>query len=166
MNKKKQYPIFKASIVGVIIILVLGSSILIRGTKEKTEFQNIKGKITYLDKSYEELPNRNQGKFRYLAIENYPKVFELFVGKDFGDFKPQYEQIDDLRIGDNIVVYFDENSKETDVRLNRLIQFIDKDELPYYIRGTKDKTYGYFIIIVGILLGGLVFYLKKNGKIL
>lgn len=166
MNIKKQHPIFTKSLVGVITIIVLGSVILIRGTKGKTEFQTITGRITYLEKTYQELPNRHHGKFRYLAIENYPRTFELFVGKDFGDFKPQFERIDDLRAGDNIVVYFEENSNETDARLNRLIQFIDKDGQPYFVRGSKDKTGGYSIIVIGILLGGLIFYLKKTGRII
>ena len=166
LNKKKQYPIFTKSIIGVIIIIVLGLFILIRGTKEKTEFQNITGRITYLNKTFEELPNRNQGKYRYLSIDSYSKVFELFIGKDFGDFKPKYEKIDDLKIGDNIVVYFDVDLNETDVRLNRLLQFIDKDGQPYFIRGSKDKTGGYFFIIIGILLSGLIIYLKKIGKII
>lgn len=166
MSIKKQHPIFWKSIIGIITIIAIGLAILIRGTKGKGEFQSIEGNITYLDKTYKELPNRHQGKYRYLTLDNYPKTFELFVGKDLGDFKPQYERIDDLRTGDKIVVYFDENSNESDARLNRLTQFIDKDGQPFFIRGSIDKTGGYFFIIIGILLGGLLFYLKKIGKII
>ncbi len=165
MNTKRQYPIFKKSIAGIITILILGSIIMIRGTKDKTEFNQLTGRIVFLDKTFEELPLRHIGKFRYLLIDNYSKVFTIFVGKDFGDFKPHLEKIDDLKVGDEIVVYFDEDPKETDNRLNRLIQFIDKDGKPYFMRGCKDKNGGYFFIGLGILLGGLIIYLKKVGKI-
>lgn len=166
MNAKKQYPVFKKSLAGVITILVLGSLILIRGTKEKTEFPHISGKIIYKGKVYEELPKSDKGKYRYLNIDTYPKMFEIFVGKDRGDFKPDYEQIDSLRKGDTIEIYFDIDPTETDIRLNRLIQFIDKDGKPYYIRGSKDKYGGYFIIGLGILLGAVLVYLKKTGRVI
>jgi hypothetical protein len=166
MNTGKQYPIFTKSMVGVMTILALGTTIFIRGSKDKIEFERIAGKITYLEKTYEELPNRHHGKYRYIEMDAYPKVFELFVGKEFGDFKPHYERIDDLRVGDTIEVYFDEDAKEPDRRLNRLMQFMDKDSQPYYIRGRKDKTGGYFFIFTGILLGGFLIYLKMIGKVL
>jgi hypothetical protein len=166
MNIKKQYPVFKKSLAGVITIIILGSFILVRGIKEKSDFHRISGRITYLGKVYEELPNRDKGKYRYLLIDTYPKMFELFIGKDFGDFKPKYERIDSLKPGDDILVYYDEDSKETDIRLNRLIQFIDKEDKPYFIRGSKDKNFGFFLIGIGILLGGIIFYLNKTGKII
>lgn len=166
MNTKRQYPIFKKSIAGIITILILGSIVLIRGTKDKTEFHQMTGKIVFIDKTFEELPLRHIGKYRYLSIDNYPKVFSIFVGKDFGDFKPYLEKIDDLEVGDEIVVYFDEDTQETDNRLNRLIQYIDKNGEPYFMRGSKDKNGGYFFIGLGIILGGFIIYLKKAGKII
>lgn len=166
MNTKKQYPVFKKSLAGVITIIILGSFILIRGTKEKTDFHRIAGRITYLGKVYEELPTRDKGKYRYLLIDTYPKMFELFIGKDYGDFKPSYERIKELKPGDDIVVYYDVSKNETDIRLNRLTQFIDKDGKPYFIRGSKDKNFGFFLIGIGILLGGVIFYLNKTGKII
>lgn len=166
MNIKKQYPVFKKSLAGAITIIILGSFVLVRGIKEKSDFHRISGRITYLGKVYEELPNRDKGKYRYLLIDTYPKMFELFIGKDYGDFKPKYERIDSLKLGDDILVYYDVNSKETDIRLNRLVQFIDKEDKPYFIRGSKDRNFGFFLIGIGILLGGIIFYLNKTGKII
>lgn len=166
MNIKKQYPVFKKSLAGAITIIILGSFVLVRGIKEKSDFHRISGRITYLGKVYEELPNRDKGKYRYLLIDTYPKMFELFIGKDYGDFKPKYERIDSLKPGDDILVYYDVNSKETDIRLNRLVQFIDKEDKPYFIRGSKDRNFGFFLIGIGILLGGIIFYLNKTGKII
>lgn len=166
MNIKKQYPVFKKSLAGAITIIILGSFVLVRGIKEKSDFHRISGRITYLGKVYEELPNRDKGKYRYLLIDTYPKMFELFIGKDYGDFKPKYERIDSLKPGDDILVYYDVNSKETDIRLNSLVQFIDKEDKPYFIRGSKDRNFGFFLIGIGILLGGIIFYLNKTGKII
>ena len=166
MNTTKQYPVFKKSLAGIITVIILGSFILVRGTKEKSQFHHVTGKITYIGKVYEELPVRDRGKYRYLSIDTYPKMFELFIGKDFGDFKPKYDKINSLKEGDDIVVYYDSDSKETDIRLNRLVQFIDKDGSPYFVRGSKDKNFGFFLIGMGILLGGVILYLNKTGKII
>ena len=82
MSSKKQYQIFNKSLAGVITILLLGSGILFRGTKDKSDFEQITGIIKYLDKKYQEFPNRHQGKYRYLLIDSYPKIFEIFIGKE------------------------------------------------------------------------------------
>ena len=165
MNTKRQYPVFAKSLAGVVTIFILGCIILIRGVKDKHEFHQLTGKIVFVGRTFEELPLRHAGKYRYLSIDNYPKIFTIFVGKDFGDFKPHLERIDDLKVGDEIVLYFDEDEKETDKRLNRLIQYIDKNGKPYFMRGSKDKNGGYIFIGLGIILGGWVIYLKKAGKV-
>jgi len=164
MKAKKQYHIFFESLAGAITIIVLGSFILIRGTKDKSEFTQLKGKIIYLDKTFQELPKRHQGKYRYLMIEGYSKTFELFIGTDPGDFKPKYEKVDDLRNGDEITVYFDDDAD--DERINRLIQYIDKDGVAYYIRNNMDKFGGIAFILSGILVGVWILYLKRKGTII
>jgi hypothetical protein len=164
MNLKKSPPnIFNKSLYGVITIIALASVILARGKKEKNEFHCLAGTITAIEKSYQELPIRHQGKYRYLTLDKYQKVFEIFIGKDPGDFKPALEKIDELKIGDNILVYFDEDPSDT--RINRLIQFIDKDSSPYYTRGSHDKMFGYILIATGLMIGILLLVLKDTGKI-
>ncbi len=150
---------------GVITILVLSILILFRGNKTKLDFKHVKDNLIYIEKSFEELPNRHQGKYRYLKLESYPKTFELFVGKDFGDFKPDFEQIDNLKVGNEIDIYFDETSTETDFRINRLVQFIDKNGEPIFIRSSKDKSLGFFLFGFGFVFGAVLFYLKKIGRI-
>ncbi len=166
MSSKKQYQIFNKSLAGVITILLLGSGILFRGTKDKSDFEQITGIIKYLDKKYQEFPNRHQGKYRYLLIDSYPKIFEIFIGKDPGDFNPEYENIDALQVGDVITVFYDETKRETDPRINRLLQYIDKQNQAYFIRGRHDKLLGYFCIISGFLIGIWIFYLKRKGTII
>jgi hypothetical protein len=166
MNQKKTPPnIFNKSMYGVITIIILASVILVRGKKEKNEFHNLNGTITAIEKTFQEFPFRHPGKYRYLILDNYQKVFEIFIGKDPGDFKPELEKIDELKVGDMISVYFDEDPSDIDMRINRLIQFIDKDSAPYYIRGSQDKIFGYILIASGIMIGILVFVLKNRGTI-
>lgn len=164
MNLKKETPrIFYNSLFGVITLIALAFVILARGKKEKNEFYSLNGTITAIEKNYQELPIRNHGKYRYLSLDKYQKVFEIFIGKDPGDFKPALEKIDELRVGDNILVYFDEDPSDT--RINRLIQFIDKDTSPYYIRGSHDKTFGYLLIVAALMMGMLLIVFKNQGKI-
>ncbi len=150
---------------GAITIIALSAFLLVRGKKEKSEFQNITGTIISLEKTFQELPLRDQGKFRYLIIDTYQKAFEIFVGKDPGDFKPEFEKIDNLRVGDKISVYYDENLKYPDARINRHLQFLDKDSSPYFIRGSQDKIFGYGLLAFGIIMGIILLVLKNKGTI-
>ncbi|WP_138992788.1 hypothetical protein [Larkinella sp. C7] len=146
-------------------ILLLGSILLLRGEKDKNEFHSISGKIIYQGKQFEQHPNRDLGKYRYIQVKEYPYPFEIFIGKDAGDFKPKFERIDELKVGEVITVYYDETQNTKDERLNRLVQYIDRKTEPYYARGTWDKTLGKFIIVCGLLIATAVFFLKKAGKL-
>jgi hypothetical protein len=151
--------------IGVVTIIALTFGLLLRGQKEKKEFYKIAGRITYLGKTYQEFPTRHAGKYRYLQIDTYPKVFEVFIGNESGDFKPDFEQIDQLKAGDPLLIYYDEFSGEDDPRINRLAQYIDKDQQSYYVRGSWDKYLGYFLMGAGVAIGILLLYLRSKGKI-
>src|ERR687897_450937 len=91
--------IFGKSMFGVLTILVLGFGILTRGQKQKHEFYQVTGSITTIGQSFANDANRHEGKMRFLQVGNYPKVFEVFIGKDPGDFSPAFEKIDALKAG-------------------------------------------------------------------
>lgn len=151
---------------GVFTILFLGFGILTRGQKSKQEFYSVQGAIVGIEKTLEGYPNRHEGKMRYLVVAEYPKPFELFIGKEAGDFKPAFEQLDMLRKGDIVTIYYDEETNtQTDDSINRLAQFIDKGQQPYFIRGNHDKYGGYAAIAMGALIGVSLLLLKKTGKI-
>jgi len=95
-------------------------------------------------------------------------MFDIFVGKEKGDFGPQFEQLDKLKIGDEITVYHADKTplqRNRDLRLNKTVQFIDKDAEAYFIRGNKDKFGGYILGGIGLLLGITLLILKQVGKI-
>jgi hypothetical protein len=71
-----------------------------------------------------------------------------------------------LKIGDTIILYYDENEKSSNLYVNSLIQFIDKDKTPYFIRGNYlDKAVGYGGIILGVLIGLTLWWLLERDYI-
>ena len=73
-----------------------------------------------------------------------------------------------MNIGDEITIYHADKTpfqKNRDLRLNKTVQFIDKGEDAYFIRGNKDKYGGYLLCGVGILLAVTLVILKQIGKI-
>lgn len=163
---KQRKPIFVKSFFGLAFVLVSSIFLMIRGTKDKTGFEHVTGHLISINSAFQELTHGNNQKFRYLILDNYAKAFEIFVGKDWGDFKPKYERIDELNKGDLIDVYFDPSIHEDDSRISKLVQFIDKSGQPYFIRGDSDKTMGAVGLVFSVLFAALLFYLKQLGKII
>lgn len=160
---KKVYPLFKKFFIGTIIIFCFGVFLLYRSTKNKDDFKKASGKITYLAQKLGNHPKRNIGKHRFIVIDTYHQAFELFVGKESTDFKPEFERIDELEMSDEIDIYFDEENSPDGI--NRLVQFIDKNNEAYFIRGNMDRNFGIFFLVIGIISAGITYYLKKDGQI-
>ncbi len=168
MRKKEPKEIFKKSLLACVVIVGFGVYLSIRGSKEKTEFESVTGQIDYFDKTFGEINYGNKGDHRFIHIVDFPLVFEIFVGNAPGDFGPKFEQLDQLAVGDEITVYYAEKTplqRNQDLRLNKTVQFIDKDGEAYFIRGNKDKYGGYFFIGIGVLLAIALLILKRIGKI-
>lgn len=129
-------------------------------SKEKFEYEKITGPITYLDKQLGQLPGKDVGKYRYMEVGGYDYPFEIFVGNESGDFKPKFEQIDNLEIGDTITVYYYQTENTGNEGINRFIQFIDKKNDAYFERGDSSKTLGVVVISLCVLLtvAGLVLW--------
>ncbi|QYA24521.1 hypothetical protein G3I01_03020 [Gramella sp. MT6] len=169
MPTAEKKPIYRKSLISCLLILVFGIYLTTRGTKEKTEFESITGPIDYFDETFQEITYGGKGDHRFIHVAGAPVVFELFVGKATGDFSPKFENLDALRPGDEITVYYADKTpfqKNVDLRLNKTVQFIDKDGEAYFIRGNKDKYGGYSAIGFSILMSGGLFILKKTGKII
>ena len=166
-TNKQPAHIFIKSMFGVATIIALGFVILTRGQKQKHDFDSITARIISIGRSFPGAFNRHEEKTRYVQVGNYPKVFELFIGHDPGDFSPAFEKVDALKTGDIVTVYYDEEHTRAadNETVNRLAQFIDKDGKPYFIRGNKDKYGGYGAIGAGILIGLTLLILKKKGTI-
>lgn len=120
--------------------------------KPKHEYNVTTGSIVYLENQLPGISSHNSPKFRYLAINGYAYPFEIFIGKSAGDFKPKFENIDELHTGDTISVWYYETSNTKESGINRFIQFIYKDNKPYYIRGNSSGTIGMAVIGLGVLI--------------
>lgn len=129
--------------------------------KDKNEYEKVSGKIEYLNKKYNNLPHRNDGNYRYLIIDNYSYPFEIYKSNSL----PQKNNIDDLKIGDTVTVYFYENSYTIEKKLNRFAQFVDKGNKCYYLRDSLMKQIGIVLIGLIFLLNLLCFIFWKKGKL-
>ncbi|WP_309642368.1 hypothetical protein [Flavobacterium sp.] len=162
-NNRK--PIFIKLLTGSTIIIVLGFWMYSSTSKSKTEHVMVKGKIDFIDKSFEKYhPIDN----RFIHLEGNDRVFDIFIGKKTGDFSPEFEQLDQLHLGDEIVVYHSETllmqKDRLDPRINRNVEYIDKANKTYYIRGNR-KWSARFFIFFGVLLLIMTIALKSFKKI-
>lgn len=144
-----------------IIVFGLGIFVVVYSNKEKNEFEKSTGTIEYYDKEFQNIPNRHKGDFRYLKIDTYPYLFEIY--------EPNCEltekKIDDLIVGDKIDIYYYETSSTINEGINRYVQFIDKEEQPHFIRSGFQEQLGYIVIVLGVLINLLAFVLWKKGKL-
>jgi len=134
-----------------------------KDSKPMNEYDNINGKISYIGETYENLPNRNFGKYRYILLDSYPSVIEVFIGKETGDFKPKYENIDNLKLDDSIAIYGDNLSEN--LYINRGVLFIKKENELYFEQGNSKVGLGIGIILISIFLSILGYVLMKKKKI-
>src|SRR5690606_36319632 len=150
-NKKMIIPIH-VSVRGIalvsIIIFILGFFIVINNSKEKNEYQKVTGVVEFLENKFQNLPTMNNENFRYIKIDTYPYVFEIYAT----DSEPTNYTIDDLKLGDTIDVYYYEINKTHQIGVNKFLQFIDKENKAYFIRNGFQKNLGYFVLCLGIAL--------------
>ena len=162
---KTKKPIFLNSLIGLSFASILGIFLLIRATKDKSSFEKTSGSIVLLYKENGLSTNDITSKFRYLKVNGYPKTFELFIGKGWGDFKPKFEKVDELKIGDTVTIYYDENFKTKSDPINRLAYFIDRGQEPIFIKGGWEKYLAYFIFGSIIVILFVLIIAKRKSKI-
>jgi hypothetical protein len=143
------------------IVAILGILVIRNNSKAKSDYKISKGKIEFLEKKFQNLPNRDFGKFRYLKIESYPYLFEIY--------EPNSEKtkftIDDLKRGDLIDIYYYETSDTRSSGINRFAQFIDRNSEPYFIRNGFQKQLGYIILILILLINIMALIFWRKGKL-
>ena len=144
-----------------IIVLGLGIFVTVNNSKDKLEYDKATGLIEYYDKEFQNLPTRHKGDFRYLKIDSYPYLFEIYEPNS----EPTENTIDDLKVGDKIDIYYYETSDTRNIGLNRFTQFIDKNEQPYFVRSGFQKQLGFIVIGLSILLNIMAFLFWKKGKL-
>ncbi|HEY1032074.1 MAG TPA: hypothetical protein VGD89_09885 [Flavipsychrobacter sp.] len=146
-------------ILASVIVLGLGIFVIVNNSKDKAEYDKHTGTVEYLAKEYQNLPIRHKGEYRYLKIDTYPYVFEIYEPNS----KPTDKRIDDLKVGDTIDIYCYETTNTQNEGLNRFTQFIDKDEQPYFVRSAFQKQLGFVLVGLCFLMNimALLFWKKK-----
>lgn len=163
---KQKEPILKKSIIALAICIIITLIYTQKGDKEKSSFQSVSGTLTSIENIHERYSGKDTSKYRYIQIDNYPQPFQIFIGKSAGDFKPKFEQIDHLKVGDSLTIYFEETYKTQHEAVNNLTYFIDKGHEVIFIKGNSMKNFLYgLVIFCGLGITALVI-LKKKGKIL
>lgn len=143
-------PLFLKTVWGAIAIVAMSVYGLIESSKKKEEFKTVSGQIEFIAQKYQDLPVRDFGKYRYIKINTEAKPFEIFIGKESGDFKPEMEKVDQLKPGDEVVLYVNSNQEKQTAIVIRSLEIIERKKLPYYIAGN-----GKFLIFICCLCAGL-----------
>lgn len=133
------------------IILLIGSFLMYRTERPKEEYYVLKGKITYLENTIGSYKARGN---KYIQIENNPTIFDIFIGKESGDFSPKLDKTDELKLNDEVTIYYSSTSTQkqfSEIPLNNSIQFIEKENKLYFHEGTKNKIAAYIVLTAGVL---------------
>jgi hypothetical protein len=151
---------FNFRVISIVLAILIAFMfyIIFLNTKEKKDYQKLSGKIIYLDKQFEEYPNRDFGKYRYLKIDTYPYIFEIYSDE-------QSSRIDSLKIGNQINVFYYETNNTHSEQINRFLQYLEKDNTILFKRGDSNKIAAFVVLVLSIVLiiGSYFFY--KKGKI-
>ncbi len=144
-----------------ILLIGIAAFVISYNTKEKNEYIKKTGQIEYFEHTYQDLPTRHHGEYRYLKIDSYEYVFEIYVTNSNKNSEP----IDNLEVGDTIKTFFYETESTHSDQLNRYIQFVDKNDRSYFIRGNFQRNLGYVFYGLIVFLNVLAFAFWKKGKL-
>jgi len=166
-SQRQPADIFLQSMISAVALFLGGIYLLFLAHERREDMLQITGPLLTIQRELTDHPNRHIGKPRYLQIGGYNKYFEVFVGKDPGDFSPTLERIDSLRKGDMVTIYFVENDLSSeasqDESINRLAQYIEQDGRVYFVHGSGMKYIGYFVLTISICLIISLLIFKKKG---
>ena len=165
MNKRaEEYRRYYPKVFGAVFLFLLGSIYLIsRSDKPREDFLYEKDTVAYISQVNPFKPDSGpMDKKVYLLLNEYERVFEMFTGTDKGVFSPRVNKLNNIVVGDEIEIYFEENSRSKGNQVNNLLQYLDKDGELHYLRSKADKYIGYFILGCTVLLFGIGCYMKMN----
>ncbi|RDC62364.1 hypothetical protein [Adhaeribacter pallidiroseus] len=148
---------------GTILILAAGLYFLFWSKKELAKFKQVTGIISFLAKTHPDAVGMPDAKNRYVQLSNFDKPFELYLGGDTGDFLPEFQAYDQLKMGDTITVYYNETPPFVNASAKIIVftQQINKNGQPYYLRGDMNLYFANFFIMVGVLLALFLHFYKS-----
>jgi hypothetical protein len=144
------------AVVTLVLSLFMGYSTW-QNSRDKNEYTKTTGRIVYLEETLGELPVRDKGKYRYLELDNYPYVFEIYTDE-------QSSRMDSLKLDDTVTAYYYETDDTRKTGLSRFLRFLDKNGKPVYTTGNFYMVMGAAVIAICLLLNVMTFILYKKGK--
>lgn len=144
-----------------VFLIALCVFVILNNSKNKSEYEKTTGKVEFLAKEFKHFPVQHKGDFRYLKLNTYPYVFEILEPNS----KPTEKKIDDLKMGDEIDVYYYETLHTRSEGINRFTHFIDKDKQPYFIRNAFQRQLGFVCIGLIVLMNVMTWTFWKKGKL-
>ena len=160
MAKKKLgfnnwWKIFAAYIITVIIFCK-------SDFKAKEDLTLIVGSVISIHNTFSAYPGKDSSNFRYIKMLGYDKPFEVFLGKYKFDFSPQFQQVDRLKEGDEISLYYRKKWFPQSAPINNQVYFIDRKKEVIYIKGNHATIQLYIAlnILIGISVLIIVLALK------
>lgn len=150
-------------LLSVLVFSIFGTLILSRSKKSKDEFYHLNGTVVHLSSVHPlgikkaENPNTT-----YLVLEDYERVFSLFVGRANGDFSREVNRLESIVLGDRIDLYYDDNYQTKNEITNKLVQYIYKGADLLYLRSETDKYLAYLVLGAAGIFLFLGIYMKLN----
>ncbi len=158
MIERKKF--YKNRYLKIIVCTLAIGYVFFPGSKNKANLRRVNGiSLKNSNKSYE---GKDSFNYRFLEITNYKKPFEIFLGKESGDFKPDFQNVDVIKVGDSISIYYDESLHTRSSFVNNLTYFIDRNEEAIYVKGKSAAIKVYGLLIFTILMSAIIIYLSMR----
>lgn len=141
-------------IVGILFVAIF----ITNSSRQKKDYQHVTGRLIYLDSKFGGLPYRDMGKYRYVQIEGYAYPFEIYADE-------QGPSLDSLKKGDKVTAWFYETDNTREERINRFLQYLEKDKKLYFKRTGFTANLGYVLIALILSALCLFYWFYKKGKI-
>lgn len=152
-------PLNLRSVLAVFTVLIIVFVVFFkRESKGKNDYEHLQGRVTFVAKRLGALPNRDFGKYRYIAIDTYPYPFELYSEE------PKIA-VDSLNAGDTVTAYFYEEQSTISEQLNRHLIYLETNNKLIYKDGDFKKTMALGMIVFILLSMAGCYILYKKGKI-
>lgn len=146
----------------VIACILVTGYVFFPESKNKSNLRRADGMVVSLKNSNKDYEGKDSFNYRFLEITNYEKPFEIFLGKESGDFKPDLQNMDVIKVGDGISIYYDESLHTRGSSVNNLTYFIDRNGEDMYVRGESARFKIYGLIMGAILLSSFAIYLSMR----
>jgi hypothetical protein len=164
---KYDYEFRRNRVLVVIIGFAFISYILLsQSFKTLDDLAVAQGRVVSTEVIKEQYKGNNYRYTFVFRLDGMNQLFGLFLGSGDNAIADGESWENELRTGDNLKVYYDNNLITESENITRLIRRIEKDDEVIYQTGTKGKMIiGFCILGVDLLFIGLLIWIRKRYKL-